>query len=571
LATQPIPEAEQIVYIPLTDIKPSKTNPRSEIDDKELEELAANISASRVHEPILVRPLSDGKGKYALVFGERRYWASIRAKKETIPSMVREMTDEEAEDAQITENLQRADLHPLDDAAVFKRLYDRQFKESRRHDNAIAHVVARVHKDASFIARYLKLNDLLPAAKEAFRQNHILLGHALELCRLREEEQKKALQWMLDNYEEARTERGWVKHRMIPSVEQLRLWVRENLFLDLSKAPFDTGDPALNRKMGPCTDCKFRSGNQPALFGDVKKGDICTVPSCWSAKHNTTILLQAKAVAKELGVDSVVKVGIGYASWNHAKVPVDTYVEYSSEARLVKQGQECKNTKPGVVTFVAESGSEKVGDRVLVCRKALSCPKHKHEDSRSPRPKKSYDQMASVRIANLRHEIPQRVRAALIRAVLQAAQNEHRTLSTHDKKKFGLLAKQMHCDLFFDRHRDLCKLLGAEPATDKNRGKDWRRTSAQLFAGKPVALMVAMTLMHRYHVGSYDTSADPLKLLLPVYRVNAAKVEKKTRAAIDNKIAEIRGALRRRRERLAKSSSKPPAQAEKAAATMKRE
>ncbi len=557
MATQPIPEAEQILHIPLTDIKLSNTNPRSDIDEQELEELAANIAASRVHEPILVRPFKDGKAKYELVFGERRYRASERAKKETIPTMVREMSDEEAEDAQITENLQRANLHPLDDAAVFQRLYARRFKQTRRHDDAIAHVVGRVHKDAGHVARFLRLNDLIAAGKAAFRKNQILLGHALELSRLREDEQKKALQWMLENHAEVRTEQGLTKHQVIPSVQELKLWVQQNLFLDLSHVPFDTADATLNRNMGPCTDCKFRSGNQPALFADVKKGDVCTVPPCWSIKRNAAIVKQAKSVAKELGVDSILNVGIGYTTWNSAKIPVDVYIEYNSDARLVKKGDECKSTKAGLVTWIARStnsGSLKVGDKVYVCPNAQSCAKHKQVDSRPERPKKSYEQMATTRMGNLQHETPQRIRAALIRAVIEAAQKERRTLTKADKTKFVLLARQMHADLFFDRHRDLCKLIGVEPPVDRAHGKDWRGASARIFDGNPVALMVAMALMHRYHVGSYGAHSDPLKPLLQIYRVNAAGVEKKTKADIQQKIEDIKGALSRRKAKSARKT-----------------
>jgi ParB family chromosome partitioning protein len=556
-----MPEAEQILHIPLTEIKLSNTNPRSDIDEQELADLATDIATSRVHEPILLRPKKNGKTKYELVFGERRYRASQRAKKETIPSMVREMTDEEAEEAQIAENLQRANLHPLDDAAVIHRLYNRQFKQSRRHDDAIAYVVGRVHKDASYVARYLKLNDLIAAGKAAFRKEQILLGHALELSRLREDEQKSALEWMLNRDKEVRTGQGWTKHRLIPSVQELKLWVQQNLFLDLSRAPFDTADASLNRNMGACTDCKFRSGNQPGLFGDLgKKGDVCTVPPCWAVKRNASILNQAKSLARELGVDSVLKVGIGYASWNSSKIPVDVYIEYHSDARIVKKGDECKSTKAGLVTWIARSGDDtrlKVGDKVHICTSAQSCPKHKHTDSRAERPRKSYEQMAATRMDNLQAAVPQRVRAALIRAAVEAAQKDRRKLPNADKIKFELLASQMHSDLFFDRHRDLCKLMGVEPRIDKTRSKDWRGTSEQIFEGNPIALMVAMALMHRYHVGSYGRVDDPLQPLLRVYRINAAAIEKKAKADVKQRIEEIKGALSRRKAKSAKVAEKP--------------
>src|SRR3989442_16027222 len=97
-------------------------------------------------------------------------------------------------------------------------------------------------------------------------------------------------------------------------------------------------------------------------------------------KGAATIVNLAAATAKELGVKSVLKVGIGHASWNDPKVPVDAYIEYGSEARIVKQGSECPHTKPGVITWMAhpgDAGTLKEGVTVLVCTKAVDCPVHK--------------------------------------------------------------------------------------------------------------------------------------------------------------------------------------------------
>jgi len=276
------------------------------------------------------------------------------------------------------------------------------------------------------------------------------------------------------------------------------------------------------------------------------------VPACWLVKRDASLINLAGAIAKELGVDSVLKVGIGHTGGNDSKVPVDVYIDYNSAARVVKKGSECKYTKPGIITWIRyahDGGSLKVGDSVQVCTKADVCLAHDKVDSRSERPRKSFEAMADTRIANLRHDFPQKVRAALIRAVIENAQKEHRSLSPSDKIKFDLMAEQMHHDLYFDRHRDLCKLMGAEPARDKaNQSKDWRGSSAEMFDGKPVAMMVAMTLMHRYHVGcSSGTSLDPLKPLLSIYKVDAKPVAKTIKADVDAKIASIEAALKKRK------------------------
>jgi ParB family transcriptional regulator, chromosome partitioning protein len=551
MATTTTLAAEEIFHIPLADIQLSKTNPRQERDTQALDDLANDIKKRGVQEPILVRPITSPDAKFELVFGERRYLASQKAGAPTIRAMKRELSEEEAEDLQIMENLQREDLSFLDEAAAFKRLYDRRFNEAQRHDDAVAFVVATVNKRPEYVIQRLKLNDLIPTAKSAVRQGKLLLGHASELARLRTEEQETALKWLLRQSKDVRTADGWKKAHVIPGVPEFRLWIQQNLFLGLKTAPFDTADPNLNPSMGACTDCQFRSGNQPALFGDIKKGDICTAAPCWLAKRSATVVNMAAATAKELGVKSVLKVGIGHASWNDPKVPVDAYIEYGSEARIVKPGTECQHTKPGVITWIAhpgDAGSQKVGDTVLVCVQANDCPVHKKVDSRAERPKKSFEEMADTRIANLRKELPQRIRAALIRGVIETALKRAQSLSAADRTKFDLAASQMHADLYFDRHRDLCKLMEVEPADRDGQGRDWRGATRKMFSGHPVAMMVAMLLMHRYHI-SHDVGgdADSLKPLLRVYKVDAKRIERQLRDDTTAKISAIQATLKKRK------------------------
>lgn len=548
MATQPV-AGESILNIPLASIIPSKTNPRGTLSPEGIDDLAADIERRGVQQAIVIRP-AKAKDKFEIVFGERRWRASGKANKETIPCVVRNLTDDEAYEAQVIENLQREDLHPLDEAAAFKRLYDKIYKQTKHHDETIKLVAQKLGKKQApeFIAQRLKLNDLDAAAKTAFREGDLLLGHANELARLRPEEQKTAISWLLSHNKEMQTPAGWKKAVIIPGVPELRLWIQQNLFLDLTKAPFDTNDPKLNPDMGPCTTCPFKTGNQPALFGDVQKDETCTVPSCWATKRNSNLVQITNARAKELGVKSVLKVGFGYPSWNRSKVPVDVYIEYNSGARIVKEGNECKETKPGIVTWiehVSDAKGIKVGEPVLVCPKATECPTHKHVDSRGETKRKTFEEMADTRIANLRQDTPQRVRAALIAAIIQSAIKREVALSRKHPQKFELMAEQMHSDLFFDRHRDLCKLLGVEPRLDRYKHKDWRGTSSKIFDGNPLALMVAMTVMHQYHGGYTRHGGDPLPQFLRLYRVNAKVIEKRVKDDIAEKITTIQKSLKK--------------------------
>jgi ParB family chromosome partitioning protein len=113
--------------IPLSRIQESKTNPRRQFDEVKLGELADNIRQHGVLQPILVRPMPDGEPEtFELVAGARRFRASKLAKRETIPATIRELTDTQCLELQLIENLQRADVHELDEARGYATLMQLQ-------------------------------------------------------------------------------------------------------------------------------------------------------------------------------------------------------------------------------------------------------------------------------------------------------------------------------------------------------------------------------------------------------------------------------------------------------------
>ncbi len=122
-----LPVVSSIQDIPLAKIRESKTNPRRQFDESKLAELAENIRQHGVLQPILVRPLPDGEaGTYELVARARRLRASKIAKRESIPATVRELTDAQALELQVIENVQRVDVHPLDEAQGYAALIQLQ-------------------------------------------------------------------------------------------------------------------------------------------------------------------------------------------------------------------------------------------------------------------------------------------------------------------------------------------------------------------------------------------------------------------------------------------------------------
>ena len=140
--------------VALANIQPSGFNPRKRFDETSLYELAESIKRQGVLQPITVRPV-DGTDRYGIVFGERRYRASVIAGRDEIPAIVSELSDEEAEEMAITENLQRKDVTPVEEAAAYQRLI-----ESGRH--TVQTLAVLFGKNENYIRTRLKFTALIP-------------------------------------------------------------------------------------------------------------------------------------------------------------------------------------------------------------------------------------------------------------------------------------------------------------------------------------------------------------------------------------------------------------------------
>ncbi|HEY3988069.1 MAG TPA: ParB/RepB/Spo0J family partition protein [Acidobacteriaceae bacterium] len=159
--------------VELIDRNPHQT--RSHFDEKALEELAASIAASGVVQPIVVRPL-DG-GRYQLIAGERRLLASQKVGKSAIPAIVRQVSDAQAMEMTIVENLQRADLNPMEQA----RAFDRLGMECQLTQEQIAQ---RTGKDRATIANFLRLLRLPTEIQRNVEAGELSFGHARTLLAL---------------------------------------------------------------------------------------------------------------------------------------------------------------------------------------------------------------------------------------------------------------------------------------------------------------------------------------------------------------------------------------------------
>lgn len=161
--------------IPVGDIERNPYQTRSQVDEQQLAELAQSIAATGVVQPIVVRPLPDGR--FQLIAGERRWLASQKAGKKTVPAIVRQVSDEQAMQMTIVENLQRSDLNPMEQARAFDRL-GREFRFTQEQ------MALCTGKDRATIANFLRLLRLPPEVQEKVENGQLSFGHARALLAL---------------------------------------------------------------------------------------------------------------------------------------------------------------------------------------------------------------------------------------------------------------------------------------------------------------------------------------------------------------------------------------------------
>jgi ParB family chromosome partitioning protein len=169
--------------IPLDLIERNPYQTRTTFDEGKLEELARSITASGVIQPIVVRSLPGGR--YQLITGERRVLASRRAGKETIPAIVRAVSDEQAMEMTIVENLQRADLNPIEQARAYHRL-STDFHMTQEQ------MAVRTGKERASVANFLRLLKLPESIQAKVESGDLSFGHARTLLALPTSEQINA-------------------------------------------------------------------------------------------------------------------------------------------------------------------------------------------------------------------------------------------------------------------------------------------------------------------------------------------------------------------------------------------
>lgn len=183
-----LPRVEQGTQrLNVSQLSPSALQPRKTFDEEALADLTASVKEKGVLQPILVRPVPDG---FEIVAGERRFQAATRAGLTTVPVIVRELSDQEALELAIIENLQRENLNPLEEAEAFEQLM-----EFGLNQEAVSQAVG---KSRSAIANSLRLLALPPLAREALATGQISAGHGRAILAQPESDRDWAVQRIVE-------------------------------------------------------------------------------------------------------------------------------------------------------------------------------------------------------------------------------------------------------------------------------------------------------------------------------------------------------------------------------------
>lgn len=346
--------------LPILNLTESPANPRRTFDETALNELAESIRTQGVLSPLLVRHKGHS---YEIVAGARRYRAAQLAGLDFVPVRIVELTDAQALETSIVENLQRRDVHPLDEATGYVSLL--------HLDYTVEQIAAKCGKPPAYVAVRARLAQLAPAVTEAFAKDEIGVGHALLLARLLPEQQEEALAAC---YQEQYTSGNGKSKRILLPVRHLQQWIEHNILLDLAAAPFSKEDAQLVPDAGSCLECPKHTGHNVLLFADMGANhpDSCSDPKCYAAKIDAHVKRTVATKPKLIQISTA----YGKPAEGSPVIPRNRYVEIMDDKpkrkneRDLPEHKTCKYTAEAIVT----EGTEK-GETKKVCANP-ECPIH---------------------------------------------------------------------------------------------------------------------------------------------------------------------------------------------------
>lgn len=527
---------EDFRKVAVTECYESPLNTRKRFSEKAQEELTASVRQKGVLVPLLVRTKPHKGRTYEILAGARRHRAATAAELGEVPVRLVEASDDEALEIIVLDNLQREDVHALEEAEGYRKLLERS--------SDVAGLASKVSKSESYIYQRLKLLELIKPAQDAFLADAITPGHAILIARLQPGDQEVALKHCF--------EERWIgdrRERLLISVRALAAYIERDIHLDLHAVPFPKDDPELLPRAGSCNACPKRTGFSPALFPDVKKKDTCTDGVCFRAKLAAYVERQKAALEEKEGAKPI-ELSTDWSSnaRNKAEKAEERGIVFHGAYReaATKGPNSCEYARRGLVTH----GDRDIGKVMLVCTEKTCRVHHRHGSD------DSYSKAATAR-----------AKAAQRKAKIENETNRRVLLAVRDKLTGKLdaatlqsIATVAYERLTHDAMKHVCGLYDWKAEKRQYGSPDFRaagrRALAKLSALETTKFLIILTFIGEYHPFSTE-SAKRLHAAARSYRIDIKAIAKEVAAKMAPKKPKGKAKPKSKGEAKAKAKEKP--------------
>jgi len=496
--------------LPLSQLQESPTNPRRRYNESALQELAASIQTQGILAPLLVRQLEPQH--FEVIAGSRRYRAAKIAAVSAIPVRVVEMTDAQVLEAQCVENLQREDVHPLEEGNAFAAML-------REHYD-IATIAAKVGKPATFVVNRIQLTQLTPPIAEAFLDNRLTIGHATLIAKVPAAQQPDAFTasfrsvWMTEG-----------QTQILVPVKELASWIESNILMELRTAPFDRKNARLVPEAGSCHECPKRTGANALLFPESQR-DSCLDRLCFQSKIDAHIASTLERNPKLVQIST---------SWNGGRnggpLGRNNYVEIvpaksgkKAKTPLPPAQVKCPHVSEGLVMEGGERG------KVLTICADPACSVHHAESqkARAAQDKARADQRKQDERRKEELVARQRILAAVLTKVAEPT-----------KPDLELVAKDLFGHLSMEYRTVICeqlRLAGKDKqASQKDMAAEFETKLHAMDLAGLGRLLVGMSLLDATFNTFSTQGGMQLNAVAKRYRVNADKIREAVSAEFAGK------------------------------------
>jgi len=460
--TTDAPKHGALASVEISTLRESKLNPRRTVDPARMAELVESVRSYGILQPLVVRRNGTGDTLEVLA-GHRRLRAAREAGLEWLPVVIRELDDRQAIELMIIENLQREDLHPLEEAECYRQLHE-------LHGHPVEDLAAQVGKSKAYIYSRLQLIRLPDEARRLFTGGRLTAATALLVTKLASDQQLEAARRFAGV--DGRTGKPMQRFSGV-CVEPMTLAeakeAAEDFMTYLRAAPWKLTDAELVPEAGACSTCPKRTGAQPELFGDTSRNDSCLDHSCFGKKREafqTRALEEAAAMGRTVleGKEAEKAIRGAGVLGSGSYLNLSEREHLDPKIRPLRQllGKKTIEDLGGGVVAVGEDG---VVHELVPRKEAAAALGSKYEWAKRA--------TARERAGDSRNTVERRKRLAQVEAgravvaeVMTAAEHQEKTEIWH------AVAAGVIAEVWADAAREVCRRRGIEPPKRRFGGPD---------------------------------------------------------------------------------------------------